>query len=154
MMKPFYDPLKYPPFDAGVGGSCPCLLLIDVNWDGDVFMHESDLYLPHTNRDIIGWRPGYEKDVVSRVGNMVYLDATAEELTQARLLTATQKALDKANRDNEALRTALTIKDLIINDLRHELTMANASLRAALDPKRLVDGGEGYYEAWSAAGGE
>ena len=124
MLKPFYDPMKYPPDDAGLGSGCPCLLLIDVNWDGDVFMHESDLYLPHTNMDIIGWRPRNEKDAVSRTGNMVYLDLAAEELAQAQLLTATQKALDKANRDNDALQAALRTKDMIIDALRLELSKA------------------------------
>lgn len=90
-----------------------------------------------------------------RMGNWVYLDAAAEELVLARQQRdAVQRALDKANRDNDALRAELRARDMIIDDLRQELSMANAGLRVALDPKRLVDGGEGYYEAWSAAGGE
>ncbi len=155
LMEPFYDPAKFSPVEAELDNYRSCLLIMDVRWDGNVFTHETDFYLPHTNRDLVGWRPILEEDAVNRMGNWVYLDAAAEELVLARQQRdAVQRALDKANCDNDALRAELRAKDMIIDDLRQELSMANAGLRVALDPKRLVDGGEGYYEAWSAGGGE
>ncbi len=154
-MKPFYDPVEFSPVDARLDAPYPCLLIMDVNWDGDVFMHQTDLYLPHTNRDIIGWRPIRKDDIVNKIGKWVFLGAATDELVLARQQRdAVQRALDKANRDNDALRAELRAKDMITDVLRQELSMANAGLRVALEPKRLVDGGGGYYEAWSAGGGE
>ena len=61
------------------------------------------------------------------------------ELAAARAQRdGTQKALDKANRDNDALRAE-------VRTLRAALVEPAAEARA-IDPKRLVDGGEVLYQ--------
>ena len=60
------------------------------------------------------------------------------ELAAARAQRdGTQRALDKANRDNDALRAE-------VRALKAALVPPAAGVRA-IDPKRLVDGGEVLY---------
>ena len=70
----------------------------------------------------------------------ILLDEAAELHTDLAIARAqrdaTQKALDKANRDNDELRRQIAA-------LR-EAERARP-LAATIDPKRLVDGGEGVY---------